>query len=73
MNAATEQMIANQLSQRLKHETATEHERMHKLMAEAAVFRVKSDIHNSPCHNTTFRKRLNIFSKSKAWRNSFRI
>ncbi|WP_436860266.1 biliverdin-producing heme oxygenase [Acinetobacter haemolyticus] len=41
MNAATEQMIANQLSQRLKHETATEHERMHKLMAEAAVFSSK--------------------------------
>ncbi|MCH7336380.1 biliverdin-producing heme oxygenase [Acinetobacter sp. NIPH 2699] len=41
MNAATEQMTINHLSQRLKQETAAEHERMHQLMAQAAVFSSK--------------------------------
>ncbi|WP_141738480.1 biliverdin-producing heme oxygenase [Acinetobacter proteolyticus] len=41
MNAATEQIIANRLSQRLKQETAAEHERMHNLMAQADVFSSK--------------------------------
>jgi len=38
MNAVTEQMVANSLSQRLKQETAAEHERMHRLMTQADVF-----------------------------------
>ena len=41
MNAATEQIIANSLSQRLRQETAQEHERMHLLMAQADIFASK--------------------------------
>ena len=67
MNAATEQIIANRLSQRLKQETAAEHERMHNLMAQADVFSSKENMGNSRFLNIISSKKASIWLKKKGW------